>query len=98
VVSTTIGAEGLGAEDRRELLYADDPTSFARACAKLLRRGPDRRPLVDAAQSLFREHYQTSVTRSRVRDLALELSGGATGPTLKQSGPTTPEPEFLPRT
>jgi glycosyltransferase involved in cell wall biosynthesis len=100
VVSTTIGAEGLGAEDQRELLYADDPRSFARACAALLRRGPARRTLVDAAQSLFRERYQTSITRGRVRDLALELSGGATGSrsTHTQARPTTSEPEFLPRT
>jgi len=98
VVSTTIGAEGLGAEDRKQLLCADDPTSFARACAQLLRGGQARRPLVDAAQELFLERYQTSVVRSRVQDLALELAEAATGSAHKESDRVTPEPESLPRT
>lgn len=36
VLSTTIGAEGLGLEDGRHLLLADDPTSFSAAVERLL--------------------------------------------------------------
>jgi glycosyltransferase involved in cell wall biosynthesis len=36
IVSTTIGAEGLEVEHGRELLLADDPTSFARETLRLL--------------------------------------------------------------
>jgi glycosyltransferase involved in cell wall biosynthesis len=98
VVSTTIGAEGLGAENGRELLCADEPVSFARACATLLRPGPTRRALVDAAQSLFREHHQTSAARTSVRTLALEVADGTGRSNAPgQPGLTTPEPAFLPR-
>jgi glycosyltransferase involved in cell wall biosynthesis len=95
VVSTTLGAEGLGAKDRRELLCADDPTSFARACATLLRPGPTRRALADAAQSLFLGHHQMSAARDRVRDLALELASEADGSAGRQRGLTAPQPATL---
>ena len=42
VVSTTIGAEGLGVVDGVHLLLADDPDSFAAACERLLTE-PDLR-------------------------------------------------------
>ncbi len=95
VVSTTVGGEGLDAEGGRELLCADDPTSFARACATLLRSGPTRRTLADAAQSLFLEGHQMSAARSRVRDLALELAGGAGGSPRRLSGLRAAEPATL---
>jgi Glycosyl transferases group 1 len=37
-VTTTVGAEGLGVHDRREVLIADDPYGFARAIERLLQR------------------------------------------------------------
>ena len=36
VVSTRLGATGLGARDGEELLLADDPEAFAKACVELL--------------------------------------------------------------
>jgi hypothetical protein len=43
-VTTTVGAEGLGVRDRREVLIADDPSEFAAAIERLLqRRAPWRR-------------------------------------------------------
>ena len=48
VVSTTIGAEGLGARDGEHLLIADDPASFARATARLL-ASPDLRAVIGGA-------------------------------------------------
>lgn len=38
VVTTSVGAEGLGVRDRREVLIADDPYAFAAAIERLLRR------------------------------------------------------------
>ena len=37
-VTTSIGAEGLGVQDRRQLLIADDPYSFAASIERLLQR------------------------------------------------------------
>ena len=78
VVSTTVGAEGLDIEDRRELILADDAAPFACSCAMLLKQSLTRRGLADAAQSLFLERYQWSVARNRVRNVALELTGNTT--------------------
>jgi glycosyltransferase involved in cell wall biosynthesis len=58
VVSTTIGAEGIGAEPEREILIADDAPAFAAACARVLdeaglagRLGAAGRALVEARYS-----------------------------------------------
>jgi polysaccharide biosynthesis protein PslH len=37
VVSTTVGCEGLGLRDGRDLLIADDPAAFATACERIVR-------------------------------------------------------------
>ena len=45
IVSTTFGAEGLGLEDERDILLADDPAAFAAAVAAAPRgRGPSQTP------------------------------------------------------
>jgi glycosyltransferase involved in cell wall biosynthesis len=57
VVSTTIGAEGLGARDGEQLLIADDPISFADAVQGLLE---DRRrgyALGEAGRELYLDRY-----------------------------------------
>ena len=74
VVSTTIGAEGLGVTDGRHLLIADDVEGFARACLLLLDQPELRSALTDAAHALFMERYQWSRARARVRELALDAA------------------------
>jgi glycosyltransferase involved in cell wall biosynthesis len=44
-VTTTVGAEGLGVRDRREVLIADDPSAFAGSIERLLRSPLDWRRL-----------------------------------------------------
>ena len=61
VVSTTLGAEGLGAVDGEHLLLGDDPASLARACARLLTDEGLRTRIVAAAHDLF----LTSLQRDR---------------------------------
>lgn len=79
VVSTTLGAEGLGAEPGRHLLVADDADSFARACAALLHPADEqqadrRRAMVEAAHALFLARFQWSSVRARIRALARETA------------------------
>jgi polysaccharide biosynthesis protein PslH len=58
VVSTTLGAEGLGARDGEHLLLADDPKDFADAVLRLWNDPSLRARLGDAGRS----HYQDRFT------------------------------------
>jgi glycosyltransferase involved in cell wall biosynthesis len=57
VVSTTIGAEGLGARDGEHLLLADDPDSFANAVVRLWNDPALRARLGDAGWALYRQRF-----------------------------------------
>lgn len=57
VVSTSIGAEGLGARDGEHLLVADDAATFAQAIARLLEDGDLRRKLGAAGRALYLEKF-----------------------------------------
>lgn len=73
VVSTTLGAEGLGAVDGEHLLIGDDPDALARACAQLLSDEALRTRIVDAAYELF----LTSLQRDRVEDAVRTVARSA---------------------
>jgi glycosyltransferase involved in cell wall biosynthesis len=93
VVSTALGAEGLGAVDGVHLLVADRPDELARACARLLSDADLRAGLVEAAHRLFTERYADRVVEDAVEALARRtarrgadeqaITGGAGG----SSGP-----------
>jgi polysaccharide biosynthesis protein PslH len=57
VVSTTVGAEGIGAVDGEQLLLADDAEAFARACLELKERQRVAATLVARARALLEERY-----------------------------------------
>jgi glycosyltransferase involved in cell wall biosynthesis len=73
VVSTTIGAEGIDAEDGIHLLIADTPEDFAAACERLLTDIDLRKRLVDAAEQRYLEVYEWSPTRERLRTICTEV-------------------------
>jgi len=73
VVSTTLGAEGLGAEDGVHLLLGDSVPALADACARLLTQPTLREELVDNAHRLFVERFRTDVVEERVSSLAREV-------------------------
>jgi glycosyltransferase involved in cell wall biosynthesis len=75
VVSTALGAEGLGFENGRELIVADRAQDFAAACVRLLGEPDLRRRLADQAQTAFLARFQWSSVRDRIRDLALDVAG-----------------------
>ncbi len=80
VVSTTIGAEGLQVEDGVHLLLADDPDGFAAACERLLTEPTLRARLVDAAERLYLEQYESSIARDRVQALVRTVTSGMRTP------------------
>jgi len=57
VVSTTIGAEGLGARDGEHLLLADDADAFAQAIARVLDDAALRAKLGAAGRELYLENF-----------------------------------------
>jgi glycosyltransferase involved in cell wall biosynthesis len=57
VVSTTLGAEGLGARDGEHLLLADDPDDFADAVLRLWNDPPLRARLGDAGWAHYRDRF-----------------------------------------
>jgi glycosyltransferase involved in cell wall biosynthesis len=81
VVSTTLGAEGLGFENERHLLVADDADGFAAACLRLLRDQDLRRRLVDEAEKAFLASFQWSSADDRIRALVRTVT--------HQSGPSS---------
>jgi glycosyltransferase involved in cell wall biosynthesis len=57
VVSTTIGAEGLGARPGEHLLVANDATAFCAAVLRLLNNAPLRAKLGECGRALYLERY-----------------------------------------
>ena len=75
VVSTTLGAEGLGVENGRHLLLADTTAELAAACARLLTEPDLRRRLVDAARDLYLESFESEVAEAQVTAIAQAVVG-----------------------
>lgn len=75
VVSTSLGAEGLGTTDEVHLLIGDDPRALADACARLHREPDLRERLTAAAYALFTESFGTDVIEERVAGLARQVAG-----------------------
>jgi glycosyltransferase involved in cell wall biosynthesis len=71
VVSTTIGAEGLGARSGEHLLLADDATRFADAIARLLKEPELRRALGGAGRALYRERFTWQVAWQSLKEAGL---------------------------
>jgi glycosyltransferase involved in cell wall biosynthesis len=69
VVSTTKGAEGLGAQHGDHLLIADSPHEFAEAVVLLLRDPDLRHRLTDNAYQFVSKNYDCHVTNARFLDL-----------------------------
>lgn len=70
VVATTLGAEGLGAEDGRHLLLADTPEQFAEATVALLRDPERRAAIAEGGARLHAERYSTAAAAGLTADLA----------------------------
>ncbi|HKZ34505.1 MAG TPA: glycosyltransferase family 4 protein [Patescibacteria group bacterium] len=65
VVSTTIGAQGLGAEHRKHLFLADDPKSFASFVVDLLKDDHLAQKVGSQGRLFAEQHYSLSVMRDK---------------------------------
>ncbi len=74
IVSTSVGAEGLGVENGRELLLADSPEDFADAVVALLDDEALRRRLGAAAMEFVSERFDWSVIVPKMAEVYGEVS------------------------
>lgn len=74
VVSTTLGAEGLGIVHRETALLADTPEEFAAACVELLADAALRARLVNAAERLFLSRFEAEAIERQVAALARKVT------------------------
>jgi len=79
VVSTTIGAEGLGARDGVDVLLADTADAFADAVAVLLRDEVLRRRIEDEARRTAVSRFSWSTIGETVRQLYQDVGEGSSG-------------------
>jgi len=80
LVSTSIGAEGLSFENGRDLLLADDASSFADAILLLLRDAQVRRKFEQAAVQLAAQ-FDWSVVAGQFSEVLQRIASGvSTGP------------------
>ena len=75
VVSTAAGAAGLELEHGAELLLADDPLSFAAACAGLMTDPALRLALAARGRDKVAACYSQEVLQSRLRNLGIGQNG-----------------------
>jgi glycosyltransferase involved in cell wall biosynthesis len=78
VVSTTLGAEGLGVQDGVHLLLADDPEEFSAATVRLLGDPSLRARLTTAAEVFYLDRYDGRLADQAVRRLVEEVARTST--------------------
>ena len=74
-VSTTIGADGLGATDGLQILIADDPVAFARSCRRALSDERLRTRLVVEGHRLLTSRYQADEVSTQVHAVLASVGG-----------------------
>ena len=75
VASTTVGAEGLDAEDGTHLLIGDTAAELAAACARLLGDETLRAEMTERAHQLYNSRYLSDVVERGIARLAARVAG-----------------------
>jgi glycosyltransferase involved in cell wall biosynthesis len=78
VVSTTIGAEGLGLEHGRQLLLADTAEDFTHAVLSLLANADQRRALAREGRRIVQQRYAWPMVAQSFEAYLLEAATGET--------------------
>jgi glycosyltransferase involved in cell wall biosynthesis len=76
VVATTVAVDGIPALDGRELLIADDASSFSSALVNLLKDRELRKSTGEAAISLVKERYDNNVRTAGLLEFYKQLCHG----------------------
>ena len=83
VVSTRIGAEGIAVTDRRDILLADDPESFAAQVGRVLDDDELARHLGESARDLVETDYEWSASARTLEALQRSALQARRGPALR---------------
>jgi glycosyltransferase involved in cell wall biosynthesis len=83
-VSTSIGAEGLDVEDERDILLANDATSFADAIIRLVHDDSQRRRIEDAAARKAAQ-YDWSIIAGRFAEILARVAKATKVNTVEQA-------------
>jgi polysaccharide biosynthesis protein PslH len=76
VVSTALGAEGLGVEGGVQLLLAETADELAEACSGLLHDPGLRQTIVANGRAHFLEHFESTVIEAAIGRLAHDVATG----------------------
>lgn len=87
VVSTTLGAAGLGVVHGQELLLADHADSFASACVSLIQRDELRRRCIENALSLYERCFSQSAVTGAIGVVLDAVDRIGSLPTPREVGP-----------
>lgn len=79
VVTTTLGAEGLGLEPGTHALFAETPESLGDAIADLLMQPERGRALTEAGYAFARERFSFDVVSRRTLELLASVAGSTAG-------------------
>lgn len=72
VVTTSLGNQGLGAEDDREIFVRDDPAAFAETLIQVLKDGELGSAVGERARSFVRKNYRWDRVVERAEQLVVE--------------------------
>lgn len=75
VVATTVGAEGLEVEDKRDIRLVDEPTDIADAIVELITEEPIRRAMERSARQLVEENFSWGSVADRFSEICHETVG-----------------------
>jgi glycosyltransferase involved in cell wall biosynthesis len=84
-VSTTVGAEGLDVRHDRDILLADDPTSFSEAVVSILQQDSLRRRLEAAAAATAARYDWSVITEKFAEVLRTTIEAAGRSPTPAES-------------
>jgi glycosyltransferase involved in cell wall biosynthesis len=73
VVSTTVGAQGIGVTHGDDVLLADEPAEFAAAVARLLKSPQKSQRLAKNARRLVEERYSWDAAGDRLVEAVVEM-------------------------
>lgn len=76
IVSTTIGAEGIAAQDNQAICLADTPAAFATGVSRLLADTPLRQRIARNARQLVTSHYSWDQTVNRMEQIYTNILKG----------------------
>lgn len=89
VISTTLGAEGIAADQGRELLIANSPSEFADAAGRLLKEPELSRQLVANGRQRVMERYSMAACEQAI-DAIFLAPVASQAETDKEQAPATP--------